>query len=158
MADAKEEAARRDEAKRDGRGTRKVRIVRPFTITRQDGTRAEYLPGEHDMPADDADHPFTAHFSDNPPDYEPPYGTVEYDMRNQSKYLIAQRDAESFAEEQRQKNADEFAKAQEAEAQRVGSGDLDPNDPKRSDGAATTRRQQNADMADPNLRRDKTRT
>lgn len=58
--------------------TRRVKVVKPFRLQRDDGTDAYYRVGEQDMPVADADHQFTAYHLEDAPDPQYPPGTPQY--------------------------------------------------------------------------------
>lgn len=125
-------------------GTVRRRVVRHFHFTHQDGRVQEFLPGDYDVPEDVANHWFFAHHTDDPPEYEPPYGTPEHAAKMQSVRHQAEMRAAEFEREQREAAERDFAERQAAEAQSRAEGGQG-DDAGRASSREALRRQQLAD-------------
>lgn len=83
-------------------GRRKVRIMREMHYTHPDGRVQRFLPGEHEVPDEVADHWYFQAHTEDAPDFDPPPGTLEHDYRNQGVERRAQMEAAEYEERRRQ--------------------------------------------------------
>jgi hypothetical protein len=58
--------------------TKRVILVKACNFTDASGKLMKLEPGDHDLPAEIADHWFILAHTDNPPKSDPPVGTPEY--------------------------------------------------------------------------------
>lgn len=111
--------------------TVRVNVVKAFTLTRNDGRQAHYRPGEQDMPKVDAEHYYTQHHLENPPEPAYPPGTPQY------AEMMAKKEAEArqarMVREQRVHQAAEQARAADPEAE-------DEDEPESDDDRRANRR------------------
>jgi hypothetical protein len=100
----------------------RVRIIRRFTLNRDDHTAQTFdpkesncgMPGFYDVPLKDAEHPYLQAFTDHPPPVEISAGTLlfaehqqrELRLRNIESAIKKQRENEAIAESRRQQFAD----------------------------------------------------
>lgn len=79
--------------------TRKVNVVKPFTLSRDDGTRSHYRPGEQDMPEVDADHWYAQQHLEGAPEPVYPVGTPQY-AEQQARLAAEQRQTRAVKDQQ----------------------------------------------------------
>lgn len=86
-------------------GGRKVRVAREFTFTHPDGRTQTFLPGEQELPDEVANHWFAQAHTEDAPEYEPPYGTLEHAYRMQGTRRRAEMEAAEYEEQRREELA-----------------------------------------------------
>lgn len=113
-----EEREKRIDRKRGQKQRREtINVVKPFTLTKQDGSVHHFGVGEQEVDEDVADHWYVQHHTDDPPEYNPPPGTPEYAAREAGR---ARRDALlQAAREQEADNARDDTRARQRQRPRL---------------------------------------